>query len=102
MPFLSTYTYLPTYLPTYLIIPSGPLEAISDLHTERRDGFTARLCTIPMYTCNALHRRTLLHFPPIPGSLRKNSRRYATPRVLPLLSFPQLFSRTSLVATTNN
>lgn len=53
MPFLSTYTYLPSYLPTHLIIPSGPLEAISDLHTERRDGFTARLCTMPAITCDS-------------------------------------------------
>lgn len=51
MPFLSTYTYLPhSYLPTYLIIPSGPLGAISDLHTERHDGFTARLCVRRRYT----------------------------------------------------
>ena len=38
--YLPILTY-PNYLPTYLIIPSGPLGAISDLHTERRDGFTA-------------------------------------------------------------
>lgn len=51
MPFLSTYTYLPhSYLPTYLIIPSGPLGAISDLHTERHDGFTARLCATSIYS----------------------------------------------------
>lgn len=49
MPFLCTYTYLPQ-LPTYLIIPSGPLEAISDLHTERHDGFTARLSVRRRYT----------------------------------------------------
>lgn len=47
--YLPILTY-PSCLPTYLIIPSGPLGAISDLHTERRDGFTAWLCTTSIYS----------------------------------------------------
>lgn len=107
------YLYLltpATYLPTYLIIPSGPLEAISDLHTERCDGFTARLCATSIYPTSssspparAASRRVRVDFAPFCSYFRKSEGRLANSgiavrRIFSLLLFALARSLTGIVA----
>lgn len=107
------YLYLLTYLPTHLIIPSGPLEAISDLHTVRRDGFTrSPVCTMPavLYFTVTLHRvpsgPAFAPFSSYSGNrgqrIRARADTYYTPRIPRIVYVASsIFSR-GLVPTTNN
>jgi len=89
--YLPILTY-PSYLPTYLIIPSGPLGAISDLHTERRDGFTAWLCTTSIYSSpgRAEPSRTEsrhVDFAPFCSYFRKSEERLANSGIAERVAF---------------
>jgi len=108
--YLPILTY-PSYLPTYLIIPSGPLGAISDLHTERRDGFTAWLCTTSIYSSpgRAEPSRTEsrhVDFAPFCSYFRKSEERLANSGIaervafsLPLTRAPRLLLAPYVVFT---